>query len=173
MTDRRHITEDEAQLHLEGALPADDSARVDAHVEGCTACQELLGSFVALSEALSSLPVAEPPPDFTRGVMARIEEREAARAAERRITVGVFATVSAALVLALAIAGQSAWAPALSEVSTAAVRALQALRISADVLSPVVSALRLQIIVATAALGIPLFLLLGRLAAPRPARQMA
>lgn len=173
MTDHRHITEEEAQLHLEGALSAEASSRVDAHVEGCAACQDLLASFVALSEALSALPVAEPPPDFTHGVMARIEEREAARAAERRITVAVFATVSAALVVALAVAGQSAWAPALSGVSTAAVRALQALRISADVLSPVVSALRLQIIVGTAALGIPVFILLGRLASPRPARQLA
>jgi anti-sigma factor RsiW len=173
VTDRRHITEEEAQLHLDGALPADASARVDAHVEGCAACQDLLASFVALSEALTALPVAEPPPDFTRGVMARIEEREAARAAERRITVAVFGTVSAALVLALAVAGQSAWAPALSSVSTGAVRALQALRISSDVLAPVVSALRLQIIVGAAAVGIPLFLLLGRLATPRPSRQLA
>ena len=51
MTDRRHITEEEAQLHLDGALPADATARVDAHVEGCAACQDLLASFVALSEA--------------------------------------------------------------------------------------------------------------------------
>ena len=46
-------------------------------------------------------------------------------------------------------------------------QALQALRITSDVLSPVVSALRLQIIVVAAAVGIPLLLALSRLATPR------
>jgi hypothetical protein len=68
---------------------------------------------------------------------------------------------------ALAFAGQAAWAPALSAASSAGVKVLQAIRISSDVLAPVVSALRVQIIVAAAAVGIPLTLALSRLAAPR------
>ena len=70
--------------------------------------------------------------------------------------------------VALALAGQAAWAPALSAVSTGGGEgALHALRISSDVLSPLVSALRVQIIVVAAAVGIPLLLALSRLAAPR------
>jgi anti-sigma factor RsiW len=173
VTDARHLTEAEAQLHLEGALAAADASWADAHVEGCSSCQDLLASYVALSEALSALPVAEPPPDFTSVVMARIDSREAARRAERRVTIGVFAAVAACLAVVLAVAGQAAWAPALSAVSSTSVRILQALRISSDVLSPLVSALRLQIIVVVATLGIPLFLALARLASPRQAQQAA
>ncbi|HET8733841.1 MAG TPA: zf-HC2 domain-containing protein [Anaeromyxobacteraceae bacterium] len=173
MNHLHHLTEDEAQLHLEGALDESVQQGVDAHLAGCPECQALVLSFSALADALSDLPVAEPPPDFTAGVMARIEEQEATRAAERRLTVAVFGAVAVSLAVTLVLAGQAAWAPALSAVSSGAVQALQAFRISADVLSPLVSALRIQIIVATAALGIPLLLALSRLASPRQGRQAA
>ena len=167
MTDIRHLDEEQVQSFLEGLLGGDERSRVDAHLESCSSCQALLLSFESLESALSGLTLAEPPADFTVGVMARIDERERSRSAERRVVYTVLATVSAALVVALALAGQSAWAPALSAVSTSSVRALQALRISTDVLSPVVSALRVQIIVASAVIAIPLLLALSRLAAPR------
>ena len=171
-TDIRHLDEEQAQSFLEGLLGGDERSRVDAHLESCSSCQALLLSFEALENALSGLPMAEPPADFTIGVMARIDERERTRSSERRVVYAVLATVSVALVAALALAGQSAWAPALSAVSTSGVRALQALRISSDVLSPLISALRVQIIVASAVIAIPLFLALSRLAAPR-AEQVA
>jgi len=167
MTDIRHLDEEQVQSFLEGLLAADERSRVDAHLESCASCQALLLSFEALESALSGLPVAEPPADFTACVMARIDEREHSRSAERRVVYAVLATVSAALGVALVLAGQSAWAPALSAVSTSGVRALQALRISSDVLSPLISALRVQIIVASAVIAIPLFLALSRLAAQR------
>ncbi len=167
MTDIRHLTEDEAQLYLEDGLAAPERIRTETHLADCPSCQALLLSFEALSEALSALPLAEPPADFTSAVMARIDEREDARAAERRATLAVLGAVSVSLVVALALAGQSAWAPALSSVSSAAVGALQALRISSDVLSPIVSALRLQIFVVAAAVGIPLLLALFRFSTPR------
>jgi anti-sigma factor RsiW len=167
VTDIRHIAEDEAQLYLEGAIEPSEAIRIDDHLAGCVECQALVVSFEALSEALSGLPVAEPPADFTAAVMARIDELEDARVAERRATVAVLATVAVALVVALAVAGQSAWAPALSSVSSTTVGALHALRISSDVLSPIVSALRLQIIVVAAAVGIPLLLALFRFSTPR------
>lgn len=166
-TDVRHLDEEQAQSFLEGALAAGERSRVDAHLESCASCQALVLSFEALESALSGLTLAEPPADFTACVMARIDEREKARSVERRVAFAVLASVSAALAVALVLAGQSAWAPALSAVSTSGVRALQALRISTDVLSPLISALRVQIIVASAALAIPLFLALSRLAAPR------
>jgi anti-sigma factor RsiW len=165
--DVRHIAEDEAQLYLEGAIEPSEAARIDGHLAGCVECQALVASFEALSEALSGLPLAEPPPDFTAAVMARIDERELAMVAERRIALGVIAAVGVSLAIAVALAGQSAWAPALSAASTIGVKTLQALRITSDVLSPVVSALRLEILVIAAAVGIPLTLALSRLAAPR------
>jgi anti-sigma factor RsiW len=165
--DIRHLTEDEAQLHLEGGIPDADRTRVETHLEGCAECQALVISFEALSEALSALPLAEPPAGFTVGVMARIEEREAARASERRVAVGVLGVVLASLAVAVAFAGQAAWAPVVSAASSAGVRALQAFRITSDVVSPVVSALRIPILVAAAAVGIPLTLALSRLATPR------
>jgi anti-sigma factor RsiW len=173
MNHLHHLTEDEAQLHLEGALDETVQRQVDAHLAGCPGCQALVRSFEALSEALSELPAAEPPVDFTAGVMARIEAADATRAAERKLTLGVFGVVAVALATVLALAGQAAWAPALSAASSRAVQALQAFRISADVLAPVVSALRIQIIVAAAALGIPLLLALSRLVSPRQGHQAA
>ncbi len=167
MTDIRHLTEEEAQLFLEDGMAAPVRAEAENHLADCPSCQALVLSFEALSEALSGLPLAEPPPDFTASVMARIDERELARARERHAAVAVLAAVGVSLAVALALAGQAAWAPALSAVSSAGVQALQALRITSDVLSPVVSALRMQIIVAAAAVGIPLTLALSRLAAPR------
>ena len=167
MIDIRHIAEDEAQLYLEGAIEPSEAIRIDEHVASCAACQALVTSFEALSEALSGLPLADPPPDFTAAVMARIDERESTRAMERRIVVGVLATVGVSLAFALALAGQAAWAPALSAASSIGVKTLQAVRITSDVLSPVVSALRVQIILVAAAVGIPLTLALSRLASPR------
>ncbi len=172
MTDVRHLTDDEAQALLDGLLDAPSAARVEAHLEGCADCQALVASFDALSEALSTLPVSEPPADFTAGVMARIDARERSLAADRRVALGILGAVAALLLVAVAAAGQAAWAPALSAVSTAGVRALQAFRVSSDVLSPVLSALRLPILLATAALGIPLVLALARLSQPR-SRQVA
>lgn len=167
MIDHRHLTDEEAQLHLESGLSAPEGARVETHLSGCPSCQALVSSFEALSEALTAMPLAEPPADFTAVVMARIDQRELARARERQATLAVLGAVAASLVVALAFAGQAAWAPALSAVSTGAVKALYAFRITSDVLSPLISALRLQIIVVVAAVGIPLTLALSRLAAPR------
>jgi len=167
VNDIRHLTDEEAQLHLESGLAGPERGRVETHLAGCSSCQALVQSFEALSEALSGMPVAEPPADFTAGVLARIDERELARTSERRIAVAVLGAVGVSLAVALAIAGQAAWAPALSAVSTTSVKALQAFRITSDVLSPLVSALRLEIIVVAAALGIPLTLALSRLATPR------
>jgi len=88
MTDVRHIDEDLAQAFLDGLLPEPERARIEAHLEGCDACQAVVLSFESLEEALTSLPLAEPPADFTAGVMARIDERERAKAGERRAGAG-------------------------------------------------------------------------------------
>ena len=170
MTDIRHLTEDEAQLFLEDGLAAPERIRTETHLADCPSCQALVVSFEALSDALSALPAAEPPGDFTADVMARIDERERASARERRVAVAVLGVVGLGAGTALALAGQGAWAPVLSGASARLAQALQALRISGDVLSPVVGALRVQIAVACAALGLPLLLGLARLVPARSHR---
>jgi len=168
----RHLTEDEAQLRVEGLVPSADAARVEEHLAGCAECRALVASFDALSEALEGLPVAEVPADFTAGVLARIDERSRAAARERKVAVGVLGTAAVAMALAVALAGAPAWAPALSEATTGLAGGLRALQISGAVLSPVVDALRFQIAFACAALGLPLLLGLSRLVPARP-RQTA
>jgi len=168
----RHLTEEEAQLHLEDLLPHGDHARVEEHLALCGDCRALVLSFEALEAALAQLPAAEPPPDFTAGVFARIDERKRTAARDRRVAVGVLGAAAAALAVTVALAGQSAWAPALSQASAALAEGVQAARISRQVLSPIVGALRLQILVACAALGLPLILGLVRLV-PVRARQVA
>lgn len=165
-----HLTDEKAQLHLEGLLPADEVPAVSAHLRDCPACQALVLSFEALEQALAGLPSGEPPADFTAVVMARIEEREQASARDRRVATAVLGAVGLATATALVLAGQGAWAPVLSGASARLAQALQALRISGDVLSPVVGALRLEIAVACAALGLPLLLGLARLAPARSHR---
>jgi anti-sigma factor RsiW len=165
-----HLTDEQAQLHLEGLLPSDESPAVAAHLRACPACQALVLSFEALEQALSGLPADEPPADFTAGVMARIDERERAAARDRRVAFSVLAVVGMGAGMALALAGQGAWAPVLSGASARLAQALQALRISGDVLSPVVGALRVQIALACAALGLPLLLALARLVPARSQR---
>ncbi len=166
MTVVRHLTDEEIQLHLDGAPGAGRGSEIEAHLEGCPDCQATLLSFEALSEALSSLPAGEAPADFTASVMARIDEREQARESDRRVAVTVLGAVALALTIAVAAAGQAAWAPAFSAASSAGVALLRTVRIGADILSPVLSALRLEILVVTALLGIALTLALSRLAAP-------
>jgi anti-sigma factor RsiW len=165
-----HLTDEQAQMHLEGLLPADEAPAVSSHLRECPECQALVLSFEALQQALSALPAAEPPGDFTAGVMARIDERERASARERRVALAVLGVVGLGAGTALALAGQGAWAPVLSGASARLAQALQALRISGDVLSPIVGALRVQIAVACAALGLPLLLGLAQLVPARSHR---
>jgi hypothetical protein len=58
----------------------------------------------------------------------------------------------------------------LSAASARVARALDTLRLSADVIAPVVGALRVQIAAACAAVGLPLLLGLARLVPARSAR---
>ena len=161
-----HLTDEQAQLHLEGRLPEGEAA----HLLGCPECQALVLSFEALADALSALPAAEPPAGFTGGVLARIDERERALARERWVAAAVLAVFGIGTAAALGLAGQGAWAPVLSAASARVARGLDTLRLSADVIAPVVGALRVQIAAACAAVGLPLLLGLARLVPARSAR---
>lgn len=167
MTETRHLSEAEAQMLVDGLLPEGDEHRVAAHHAACPECQALVLSFHALDEALAGLSVPEPPADFTAGVFARIDARERSAAAERRLALAILGVVATALAVVVAVAGRTALGPLLTEASRGLARVLQAARISGQVLQPVVSALRTEILVATAAVGLPLFLALRRLVPTR------
>lgn len=167
MTTGMHLSDELAQRHLERMLTGAVAAEVEEHLSGCAGCQALVASYRALGEALDGLVPAEPPADFTAGVLARIEARERTVAWERRLALGILAGVGAAAVLLFAGAGQGAWAPLLSSWSNALVGATAAVRIGSDVLDPLLRNLRAEIALACAVLGLPLLIAMKRLVASR------
>ncbi len=167
MTTGMHLSDELAQRHLEGMLAGPVATEVEEHLAACAGCRALEASYRALGEALDALVPAEPPADFTSGVLARIEARERAAARERRLALGILAGVGAAAVALFAVAGQGAWAPLLSRWSNALVGATAALRIGSDVLDPVFRTLRAEIALACAVLGLPLLVAMKRLVASR------
>jgi anti-sigma factor RsiW len=162
-----HLSDELAQRHLEGLLSAPAAAEVEEHLAGCGDCRALVATYALLSKALDDLAPAEPPADFTAGVLARIETRERAAAWERRLAVGILGLVAAAAAALFAAAGQGAWAPIVSRMSEGVVGATAALRIGTDVLAPVVQALRVEIALGCAVLGVPLLVAMRRLIAAR------
>ncbi len=162
-----HLDDERAQLLVEGLLPASEAALAEGHLAACPACRTLVESHRALAEALSGLAAPEPPPDFTAGVMARVERRERLAAWERRLGVAILAAAAAAAGALFASAGQSAWAGAVGGVLRSIGETAIALRIGGQVVGPLVSALRPQIIAGCAAVALPLFFLLARLTPAR------
>ncbi|HEY6105858.1 MAG TPA: zf-HC2 domain-containing protein [Anaeromyxobacteraceae bacterium] len=169
MTTALHLDDERAQLLLDGLLPAAQAAEAEGHLAACPGCRALLESHRALAEALGGLLAPEPPAGFTAGVLARLERRQRTAAWERRLGVAILAAAAAAAGALFASAGESAWAGTVGEVLRSLGGAATALRIGAEVVAPVVSALRAQIIFGCAAVALPLFLVLGRLA---PARRI-
>jgi len=169
VTTALHLDDERAQLLLEGLLPAAEAARAEGHLAACPGCRALLESHRALAEALGGLLAPEPPPGFTAGVLARVERHQRLAAWERRLGLAILAAAAAAACALFASAGQSAWAGAVGALLRSLSGAATALRIGTEVASPVVSALRPQIIAACAAVALPLFLVLGQLAPARRA----
>jgi anti-sigma factor RsiW len=158
-----HLTEAQAQRLLDRALDPATDAGVAEHAAGCTECRALVESFRALEEALDGLSVPELPADFTARVMARIDETERAAARERRWAFGVAAAVLVMATVSLAAAGASGLGHAVSTVSEQLELAARAARVGAGVLPGLFSALRLQLLLATSALALPILYGLSRL----------
>ncbi len=165
MTFSGHLTDAQAQRLLEGALDPVRDAEVEAHAASCAGCQALLASDRALDDALDGLAALEPdlPDGFTDAVLARVDAAERLRHRERGLALGILGAAVAAAVAAFALAGARAWAPALSGWAGTLGEAARGLQISAGFLPTVVGALRLQIVLAAALLGLPLLLALARL----------
>jgi anti-sigma factor RsiW len=159
-----HLDDQRAQQLLDGLLPGPAAAEAGQHLAGCQDCRLLVDSYRALAEALDGLEPAAPPADFTEGVLARIDERERNAARERRAALAVLAGAAGiAAVLLAAAGGASAWAPVLSRAGDLLGAAATGISVAADVLTPVVGALRLQIAAASAAAAVPLLVALHRL----------
>ncbi len=159
----RHLTDELAQGLVEELLPEDERAGWERHAAACPECRALVASYRALSDALDGLDAAAPPPDFTDSVMARIEAVDEARAWDRRLAFGIAAAAGLFAAALLAMAGASAWAPAVSRVSGRLGDLAVLLSVGSAVASPIVHALRVQIALGCAALGLPLLYALSRL----------
>ena len=158
-----HLTEAQAQRLLDGTLDPASDAGVAEHAAACAGCGALVESFRALGEALDGLTVPELPADFTAQVMARIDEAERAAARERRWAFGIAAAVLLVAGASLAAAGATGLGNAVSAVSERLDLAVRAARLGAGVLPGLLSALRLQLLLATTLFSLPLIFGLSRL----------
>jgi hypothetical protein len=97
--------------YLEGDLPLQQRALVDAHLDACPSCAEELTELRGTIGLLRSLPDVEPPPGLARSVVARIREGEAQSTRWVRILDGLDALLrSRSLVLVASAAGMVALA---------------------------------------------------------------
>lgn len=167
-----HLDDDRAQRLLDGLLPEAEAAEARAHAGACPSCRLLVDSYAALAEALDGLDAPPVPGDFTAEVMARIDVRERAAARERRTAFAILGVAAGAAALLLAVAGQATWAPVLARAGESLGTLVTSLRLAAGVVSPVVRALRLEILVASAGAAIPILVGLRRLT-PRRAEARA
>ncbi len=158
----RHLGDVQAQQLVDGALRADEEALAAAHAAGCPDCAALVESYRALAAALDDLPGMEVPGDFTAAVLHRVEELDRAAARERLTAVVVLAAVAVALVAGLLLGGNGAWVPTTTRLAEQLGGAAQALQVGARVFPPLLSAFRLPIAVACAALCLPLLFALSR-----------
>jgi anti-sigma factor RsiW len=163
-----HLDDERAQLLVDGQLPAAEAEQARRHLPGCARCGLLVESYRALAEALDGLPVPLPPADFTAGVLAAIDRRERAATRDRRLVVGILGALAAAAAVLVGWAGLATVAPALSRVGDVLAGAATGLHLAADVILPVLGALRLEIAATTAATGLLLLAALRRLSL-RPA----
>ena len=169
---KTHLDDALAQGFVDELLPAAERQACAAHLAACDDCTLLVGSYRALSEALGDLDAPLPPAGFTQAVMAEVDHRERVRAWERRLALGIVGVAACAALALFAVAGARAWAPAVSGLLDGLGPLLTVLTVGAEVLRPVVAALRLQIAVACAALGLPILFALSRLV-PRGAEVTA
>jgi anti-sigma factor RsiW len=158
-----HLTDAQAQRLVDDALLDAEAAAVRAHAHACAGCQAVVESYRALGDALSGLELPPLPADFTEQVFSRIDANERAVARERRLAFGILAGVLAATVAAFAVAGAGAWAPPVARLFRGLGDVFLASRVAAGVVPTIVSALRLQLVLALGLLAIPILLALSRL----------
>jgi anti-sigma factor RsiW len=168
-----HLTDAQAQRLVDGMLSEAEAPAAELHAASCAACQATVATYRMLASALDDLEVPALPLGFTDGVLARIDSRERALARERKHAAAILAGVVLATVAAFAVAGAAAWAPVVASAVDFVGRAAHLFRIGASFVPDVVAALRFQILLAAAALAVPLLLALSRLMLPAPRTETA
>jgi hypothetical protein len=102
MTDHSHLTEDERQLLVDEALPADRAREADAHLASCAACAN---DVARLRDIMARYKESSPPngsvDDLWPGIRSRIEQNKVIplgsqeQPHRRRLTVGHLAAAGA------------------------------------------------------------------------------
>ena len=167
-----HLRDEQAQALVDGLLDGSERAACSAHAAGCADCRLLVESYRALSAALEDLDAPAPPAGFTAAVLQRIDVAEAQRAWERRLALGILGAAAGLAALLFALSGAGAWVPLAARLVEALGTALTTTTLVREVASPLLQALRLQIALGCAALGLPLLFALSRLV-PRGAQATA
>ncbi len=157
-----HLTDAQAQRLLDGLLRDGEADEVAAHLDACPECAALVDSYQALSLALEELPVPELPADFTAGVLERVELTERAAARERRAAVAVLGAAAAGLVAALVLGGIAGWLPLATRFADQLGSLSRALQLGAEVLPPLLGAVRFPLAALAALLAFPLLFALSR-----------
>ncbi|UCC40438.1 MAG: zf-HC2 domain-containing protein [Candidatus Aminicenantes bacterium] len=98
---------DQIYLYLEKELSSEEKNKIEEHLAVCLKCKNAFEERSLLLEASDSLPLWQPPPDFTQQVMARIyPDKVTLREWLTALAVG-FSSVIAALFAFFMITGQN------------------------------------------------------------------
>jgi anti-sigma factor RsiW len=65
--------------YLEGTLPADDRAAIEAHVSGCDRCQAFIASYTETPRILRDATLVEMPEDLQTSLLAALRARHRKR----------------------------------------------------------------------------------------------
>ncbi|HTN52536.1 MAG TPA: anti-sigma factor [Anaeromyxobacter sp.] len=158
-----HLTDAQAQRLVDGALLPEEGREVEGHARSCPECEALVFSYRVLGEALGDLEVPELAADFTRGVLDRIAGEERVAARERRHAFAIVAVVLAAIAGVAVLAGAGVLAPVFGRAALDAGSAARALQVGAHIATPIVSAIRLPLALASALATLPILFALSRL----------
>jgi anti-sigma factor RsiW len=99
-----HVDDAALSALVDRQLTPDETARVQAHLEACSACQERLDGFRSVANLLQALPEIDPPRDFLLGPRLLVDPPNVVRL-RRWYTVARTAAASLAAVFVLLSGG--------------------------------------------------------------------
>ncbi len=78
MEPNQHVSERFSALS-DGLVSADEKQAIEQHLAGCAECRAEWAAFDRAVRAVRQLPMVDTPPDFSAGVIARIQKRSRGR----------------------------------------------------------------------------------------------